>query len=195
GAADRAGAAVHRGDGRGAPQSRDRAYLPLLRCRREEVDPRPSGCGRGTRRHPPRCRSRGCGHHADDHRRRRLVAPRARSRLRSRLRRHYLQGHHAPYVARPSTARARGQSPPGKEEAPMKGSRITAVGLVAAAALWIASGHFMPHESAESRAAIQPAEDEAKKLFRIAVMPTNGEQLSLRLTLSGRTGAEKRGTV
>ena len=28
----------------------------------------------------------------------------------------------------------------------MKASRITAVGLVAAAALWIASGHFLPHE-------------------------------------------------
>ena len=31
----------------------------------------------------------------------------------------------------------------------MIGSRLTAVGLVAAAALWIASGHFIPHESAE----------------------------------------------
>ena len=30
----------------------------------------------------------------------------------------------------------------------MKGSRITAVGLVAAAGLWIASGHLLPHESA-----------------------------------------------
>ena len=39
-----------------------------------------------------------------------------------------------------------------KEECPMKASRITAVGLVAAAGLWIASGHFLPHESAESRA-------------------------------------------
>jgi len=77
----------------------------------------------------------------------------------------------------------------------MKGSRITAVGLVAAAALWIASGHFMPHESAESRAAIQPAEAEAKKLFRVAIMPTNVEQHSLRLTISGRTEADKRVTV
>lgn len=32
----------------------------------------------------------------------------------------------------------------------MKASRLTAVGLVAAAGLWIASGHFLPHESAES---------------------------------------------
>jgi len=37
----------------------------------------------------------------------------------------------------------------------MKASRITAVGLVVGAALWIASGHFLPHE--ESRAAIQLA--------------------------------------
>ena len=37
----------------------------------------------------------------------------------------------------------------------MKASRLTAVGLVAAAGLWIASGHFLPHESAESRAALR----------------------------------------
>ena len=37
----------------------------------------------------------------------------------------------------------------------MKASRLTAVGLVAAAGLWIASGHFLPHESAESRAAVR----------------------------------------
>jgi membrane fusion protein, multidrug efflux system len=77
----------------------------------------------------------------------------------------------------------------------MKGSRITAVGLVAAAALWIASGHFMPRDSAESRAAIQPAQAEGKKLFRVAIMPTNVEQHSLRLTISGRTEADKHVTV
>src|SRR5256886_8618658 len=74
----------------------------------------------------------------------------------------------------------------------MKGSRITAVGLVAAAALWIASGHFMPRESAESRAAIRTSENEAKKLFRVAVMSTKVEQHKLRLTISGRTEADKR---
>src|SRR5712691_6041166 len=74
----------------------------------------------------------------------------------------------------------------------MKGSRITAVGLVAAAGLWIASGHFMPHESAESRAAIRTGEGEAKKLFRVAVMSTKVEQHNLRLTISGRTEADKR---
>jgi len=39
----------------------------------------------------------------------------------------------------------------------MKTSRLTAVGLVAAAGLWIASGHFLPHESAESKAALRAA--------------------------------------
>ena len=32
----------------------------------------------------------------------------------------------------------------------MKASRLTAVGLVAAAGLWIASGHFLPHEKPEA---------------------------------------------
>jgi multidrug efflux system membrane fusion protein len=77
----------------------------------------------------------------------------------------------------------------------MKASRITAVGLVAAAALWIASGHFMPNESAESRAAIQPGAGEAKKLFRVAVMPSSVQQHSRTLTISGRTEAEKHVTV
>src|SRR5262249_50133031 len=74
----------------------------------------------------------------------------------------------------------------------MKGSRITAVGLVAAAGLWIASGHFMPHESEESRAAIRAGEGEAKKLFRVEVMSMKVEQHNLRLTISGRTEADKR---
>ena len=56
----------------------------------------------------------------------------------------------------------------------MKASRLTAVGLVAAAGLWIASGHFLPHESAESRAAVRSGEGEAKKLFRVAVVGTDG---------------------
>src|SRR5262244_2590998 len=77
----------------------------------------------------------------------------------------------------------------------MKGSRITAVGLVAAAALWIASGHFMPHESAESRAAIRPGEGEAKKPFRVAVMDTSVVPHNRKLVISGRTEADKRVTV
>jgi multidrug efflux system membrane fusion protein len=76
----------------------------------------------------------------------------------------------------------------------MNGSRITAIGLVAAAALWIASGHFLPHESAESRAAIRTG-DEPKKLFRVAVSDTKVVPHSRKLVLSGRTEADKRVTV
>jgi multidrug efflux system membrane fusion protein len=76
----------------------------------------------------------------------------------------------------------------------MKGSRITAIGLVAAAGLWIASGHFLPHESAESHASIRP-EEAAKKPFRVAVTPTSVVQHSRKLLLSGRTEAERRVTV
>jgi hypothetical protein len=43
----------------------------------------------------------------------------------------------------------------------MKGSRITALALVAGAGLWIASGHFLPHENAESKAAVRPPEGAA----------------------------------
>jgi membrane fusion protein, multidrug efflux system len=74
----------------------------------------------------------------------------------------------------------------------MKASRITAVGLVAAAALWIASGHFLPHEKAESRAAMRAGEGEAKKLFRVAVAQTSVVPHSRKLTIAGRTEADKR---
>jgi multidrug efflux system membrane fusion protein len=74
----------------------------------------------------------------------------------------------------------------------MKGSRITAVGLVAAAGLWIVSGHLMPHESAESRAAIRPGEAEGQKPFRVAVQETNVVQHRRKLTLSGRTEADRK---
>jgi multidrug efflux system membrane fusion protein len=77
----------------------------------------------------------------------------------------------------------------------MKASRIAALGLVAAAALWIASGHFLPHESAESVAAIQPGEGPAKKLFRVAVAEAHVVAHRRKLTLSGRTEADKRVTV
>jgi multidrug efflux system membrane fusion protein len=77
----------------------------------------------------------------------------------------------------------------------MKGSRITALGLVAAAGLWIASGYFLPHESAESRASVRPAEADVKKLFRVAVAETKIVQHSRKLVLSGRTEADRRVTV
>jgi multidrug efflux system membrane fusion protein len=77
----------------------------------------------------------------------------------------------------------------------MKASRITAIGIVGAAALWIASGHFMPHESPESRAAIRPGEGEAKKPFRVAVVETSVVPHGRKLTISGRTEADKRVTI
>lgn len=76
----------------------------------------------------------------------------------------------------------------------MKASRITALGLVAAAVLWIASGHLLPHESAESSAAITPKE-EAKKPFRVAVIETSLVPHVRNLVLSGRTEADKRVTL
>ena len=77
----------------------------------------------------------------------------------------------------------------------MKASRITALGLVAAAGLWIASGHFLPHEGAESRASVRPNEADGKKLFRVAVAQTKVVQHRQKLVLSGRTEAERRVTV
>src|SRR5258708_12064502 len=74
----------------------------------------------------------------------------------------------------------------------MKASRLTAVGLVAAAGLWIASGHFLPRETAESHAAIRAGEGEAKKLFRVAVAQTSVVPHSRKLTIAGRTEADKR---
>jgi multidrug efflux system membrane fusion protein len=73
----------------------------------------------------------------------------------------------------------------------MKGSRITAVALVVGATAWIASGHFLPNESAESRAAVRPAETEAK-LFRVAVAPTARVDHRQKLILSGRTEADRK---
>jgi multidrug efflux system membrane fusion protein len=77
----------------------------------------------------------------------------------------------------------------------MKASRITAIGLVAATALWIASGHFLPHESTESRAAMRAGDGDVKKLFRVAVTTTNLVPHSRRLTVAGRTESEKHVTV
>ncbi|MGA7489977.1 MAG: efflux RND transporter periplasmic adaptor subunit [Xanthobacteraceae bacterium] len=77
----------------------------------------------------------------------------------------------------------------------MKASRVTAIGLVAAAGLWIASGHFLPHESAESRAAMRTGDEGAKQLFRVAVVGTAVMPHGRRLIISGRTEAEKRVTL
>jgi membrane fusion protein, multidrug efflux system len=77
----------------------------------------------------------------------------------------------------------------------MKASRFTAIGLVAAAGLWIASGHFLPRETAESRAAMRAGEGEAKKLFRVAVLGTSVMPHARKLVVAGRTEADKRVTV
>jgi multidrug efflux system membrane fusion protein len=77
----------------------------------------------------------------------------------------------------------------------MRASRIVAVGLVAAATLWIASGHLLPRESAEGEAAIRPAEAKAKPPFRVSVMPAVIVEHSPGLTLSGRTEADHKVNV
>ena len=74
----------------------------------------------------------------------------------------------------------------------MKASRITAVGLVAATALWILSGYLIPHESAESKAALQVGETKSEKRFRVAVIDTSVVSHSRKLVLSGRTEADRK---
>ena len=77
----------------------------------------------------------------------------------------------------------------------MQARRLTAVGLVAAAALWIASGHLLPHEKAQSRAAMRAGDSEAKPLFRVAVVGTSVLPHRRHLTIAGRTEADKRVTM
>jgi multidrug efflux system membrane fusion protein len=72
----------------------------------------------------------------------------------------------------------------------MKASRVTAVGLVAAAALWIGSGHLLPRDSAEGQAAIRLAEQKAQPLFKVSVATAQVMPHSPTLTLSGRTEAD-----
>ena len=77
----------------------------------------------------------------------------------------------------------------------MKARHLTAIGLVAGAALWIASGHFLPHETPESRAAIQPPAAAAAAPFRVAVLDSQLVQHHRKLLLSGRTEADKKVTL
>jgi multidrug efflux system membrane fusion protein len=74
----------------------------------------------------------------------------------------------------------------------MKASRLTALGLVAGAGLWIASGYLFPHEHGESRAAIRPAETHTPKAFRVAVQEVIVSAHSRKLVLSGRTEADRK---
>jgi membrane fusion protein, multidrug efflux system len=73
----------------------------------------------------------------------------------------------------------------------MKASRVAAVGLVAAAAVWIGSGYFLPHESNESTAAIS-SQTKADKPFRVSVLESQIVPHSRKLLLSGRTEADKK---
>jgi multidrug efflux system membrane fusion protein len=73
----------------------------------------------------------------------------------------------------------------------MNMSRTAALGLVLAAALWIGSGYLLPHETADSQAAIR-ATEQAPKLFRVSVVDTKSEPHSRRLFLSGRTEADRK---
>jgi multidrug efflux system membrane fusion protein len=61
----------------------------------------------------------------------------------------------------------------------MKASRVTAVGLVAAAGLWIASGHFLPHESAESRAAVRAGDVLAELRVKRGTWVKKGEVIAI----------------
>ena len=74
----------------------------------------------------------------------------------------------------------------------MKARHLTALGLVAASGLWIASGQFLPHETGQGRAALRSGEAEQKKLFRVAVTRASVVPHSRKLSLSGRTEADKR---
>ncbi|MFZ5691075.1 MAG: efflux RND transporter periplasmic adaptor subunit [Pseudomonadota bacterium] len=76
----------------------------------------------------------------------------------------------------------------------MKASRIVAVGLVVGAVAWVASGHLMPHESAESRAALRADTGEPKP-FRVAVAEVKVVPHARKLTMSGRTEADKKVTI
>jgi membrane fusion protein, multidrug efflux system len=76
----------------------------------------------------------------------------------------------------------------------MKPGRVAAVGLLAAAVVWIGSGYLMPNESVESTAAIS-SETAADKPFRVATMQTRVVPHSPRLILSGRTMADKKVTL
>jgi len=77
----------------------------------------------------------------------------------------------------------------------MKASRITALGLVAAATLWIFSGHLLPRETAESSAAIRTNEAAGAKLFRVGIAQTSVVPHSRKLILSGHTEADRRVTL
>lgn len=74
----------------------------------------------------------------------------------------------------------------------MKASRLTAIGMVAVAVIWIASGYLLPHDNVEGEAAVRASEAKEQPLFRVAVEPAKVEPHSPTLTLSGRTEADRK---
>ena len=71
----------------------------------------------------------------------------------------------------------------------MRLARLTAFGLVAGAGLWIASGHFLPHEGGETR--VTRVAHTPPKLFRVAVERTSLVPHRRNLAISGHTEADK----
>src|SRR5260370_4432840 len=72
----------------------------------------------------------------------------------------------------------------------MRVARLTAIGLVAGAGLWIASGHFLPHAGGEKRAAARVVHSEPN-VFRVAVERTSLVPHRRNLAISGRTEADR----
>jgi multidrug efflux system membrane fusion protein len=77
----------------------------------------------------------------------------------------------------------------------MRASRVTAIALVAVAAVWIGSGHLLPRDSAEGQAAVRPAEIKEQPRFRVSVATAHVSQHGPALTLSGRTEADHKVTM
>src|SRR5258708_18659869 len=88
-----------------------------------------------------------------------------------------------------------GRGPPRGGERRVNARRLTAIGLVAAAGLWIASGNLIPHQSGESRVAVRAGDGAAKKPFRVAVATTTVVPHSRKFAIAGRTEADKHVTV
>jgi len=74
----------------------------------------------------------------------------------------------------------------------VKANRIVAIGIVVAAGGWIVSGHLLPRDSAESRAAVRVSASETQRPFRVGVAVAHLEPRSRQLVLSGRTEADKK---
>lgn len=76
----------------------------------------------------------------------------------------------------------------------MNASRITAVVIVVVAVAWIGSG-ILGRDGAQSTPQPQKVEQAEKPRFRVSVKPVSVERHARRITLSGRTEADKRGTA